>query len=358
MLQPNGKVQTYKHAMNGPGMIIRGESEWNHVRRLIYEELKRSHHPEFVEEPVNGHDTRVYQDICFKQVAAPYIFNIMTHTVKDRKAIYGYDMNVHSTAKWKDQAIMDEMAPDRADDNTHNVLAVALYDKTDPATGAVVQNVGSFLLGEHKEGDVYIDIICAHNTAGKQLLEQFIRSMNEPSVRLSALATVLNFYPKPPFNFKFRKTCAATDHEINVNGTSIHASREFFDTLKFDTMPEDTKASLQALYDAELFATQDPEYADPTCRNLTNFKNFWNHKKGCWSDGVKMSLCNSELLSAPVGSESSTDSSSRNSSGVSVEYSHTEYPQARRRSSSSSDITETRRRNPQGRRRTIRSDSE
>ena len=255
---------TREHHSSVHGTTAFSDAGWAEVRKLIFDEYNQTYDTVLAGE---------HQDICFAGIDPTYIFHA---TKQQTKRPWGP----------KETSLSESMAPlpapprrgEKFEDTVRNVLAVALG-----ADGSVV----SFILGKHDATDVYIDVICAQKEAGRILLQHFMDRMAGTSIRLSALNTVLAYYPR--FGFRYRKTCQSP--EVQVDSASVNAPASFWDELDYDSAPDDTRASMERFYDAKLYASQDAKSGRCKNRKMYNtFEKFANNPK-CFEDGLSMALC-------------------------------------------------------------------
>lgn len=245
---------------------------WNQVKGDIFDEIKkgkrRNEEGNFPETDEN--EEPIDHLICSDSIT-------LTHVFGNRLA----DWPTQHWEKVKPQFVksmteseLDGVAEER------NVVAAA-YDSNN--------RVVAFILGMHKKGDVFIDVLCAHQTSGKILLKEFVDKLDEPSVRVDAVTTVLTYYPK--FGFKFRNSCE--DPAVDVDLDTLKGNRRYWRSLSSKTVNGETRKSLQKLVEAKLFKQQHNYWH--RCSRIKTIDDGW----GCMDDGIKMALCRSERRTPP-----------------------------------------------------------
>ena len=157
-----------------------------------------------------------------------------------------------------------------------------IYKNSKKKDNEVRGNPVAFLLGQINPTDYYVDIICAQSN-GRLLLDCFERyAQSVPgvkSVSLSAIPTVLTYYPK--FGYEHRKTCN-TPADVVLPQTIKSRDKSMIPTTKDQVLADNDFLDYMIELRKHGYGELDGDCANPTRDTIKNCGDSGYYMKKCF----------------------------------------------------------------------------
>ncbi len=142
----------------------------------------------------------------------------------------------------------------------------------------------------------YIDLVCAmkESGGGASLISTFLQHFSDRSIKLSAILSVLTYYPKK-FGFQFGNTCAEAERiQSEVADVDENVTYDKVKSNLYSRFSGKTKAALTKLIRLKL---DNGKTLGPECVNVDP-KTFF--KNQCETGGFNMIKCNETKRAHPM----------------------------------------------------------
>ncbi len=223
-----------------------------------------------------------YTVTVYDKYAKPKGFRTPLGDMNDRTYLRNLTKEImsHSILPLRNEACKDSVSPGYIAEAIHQNSLIMVFKRDNKPHG--------FIISSPKRGSgVYLDVICAKSEGSKflQYFIDYVESRGYGIITLSALPTVLTFYPR--FGFEHRKSCAAGADVVPLPAAiqAKIAAKKLPKDMEEVYFDDDFRAFMLELHNKG-FSTKRDELC--ALRDLNEYELGWYE---CFDDGYKMRRC-------------------------------------------------------------------